>query len=296
MGGTILRPPRGYIDAGHDSPHTGLASLRTQTSMWSDQVEFDDLSVSVDGAIGSIMLNRPERLNALTYQTLHELATAARWFDDQGDVKVVTVTGAGKAFSSGFDLNAFAAPDPNAPPRELADVGRIMADAVTDMRAITIVGMHERCVGGALILAAACDLRIASHGCLFSIPEADLGIPLGWGGIPRLVREIGPAATKELVLTCREFTAAEAAAMGFLNSVVPPDRLTTAVDELAAKVAGRSQLVIRATKSHVNAVSDEIASTADARRDADVIVSALTDEESRAVGAAYLQRFHTRGM
>jgi enoyl-CoA hydratase/carnithine racemase len=146
------------------------------------------------------------------------------------------------------------------------------------------------------VLAAACDLRIAAHDCLFSIPEADLGIPLSWGGIPRLVREIGPAVTKELVLTCREFEAAEAAAMGFLNRVVPADRLTAAVDELAAKVASRSKLVITATKGHVNAVNDEIASTSHAHRDADVMVSALGDEESRAVGAAYLERFRTKGM
>jgi len=258
-------------------------------------VEFQDLMVTVDGEIGSIVLNRPKRLNALSYDTLRELAAAARWFDRQVDVKVVKVSGAGTAFCSGFDLNDLASPDPDTPMRELADVGREMAEAVTEMRAVTIVGMQNRCVGGGLVLAAACDLRIATHDCLFSIPEADIGIPLSWGGIPRLVREIGPAVTKELVLTCRDFGADEAAAIGFLNRVVPADRLTASVDELARNVAGKSKLVITATKGHVNAVADEIASVAQAHRDAHVMVSALADDESRAAGEAYLEAFRMKG-
>ena len=70
------------------------------------------------------------------------------------------------------------------------------------MRALTIARIQGWCVGGGLVLAAACDLRLAADTARFSIPEVDLGIPLAWGGIPRLVREIGPALTKELVLTC----------------------------------------------------------------------------------------------
>ena len=77
-------------------------------------------------------------------------------------------------------------------------------------------------MGGGLVLAAACDLRIAAASARFSIPEIDLGIPLAWGGIPRLVREIGPALTKELVITCREFSPQEAQA-GWKRWVSVPD-------------------------------------------------------------------------
>ena len=84
--------------------------------------------------------------------------------------------------------------------------------------------MHGWCVGGGLVLAAVCDLRVAGRSARFSIPEVELGIPLAWGGIPRLVREIGPALTKELVMTCREFGPDEAKAAGFLNRVVDDDR------------------------------------------------------------------------
>src|SRR5690606_19166115 len=104
-----------------------------------------------------------------------------------------------------------------ADPREAADAGRRAADALEAMRPVTVARIHGHCVGGAVVLAAACDLRVAAASTRFAIPEVDLGIPLAWGGIPRLVREIGPALTKELVMTCRPFGADEAKAAGLLN-------------------------------------------------------------------------------
>jgi enoyl-CoA hydratase/carnithine racemase len=255
---------------------------------------FECLGVTVEGAIGRLELRRPDRLNALSRQHLQELAAAARWFDTRRDVKVVGVTGAGRAFCAGFDLGDFTDPDPELPMREAADLGRIMAEAITGMRAVTVAGVHGRCVGGGLVLAAACDLRVAADTAIFSIPEVELGIPLAWAGIPRLVREIGPALTKELVLTCRPFSPAEAAAAGFLNRVVPETDLATTVDDLLAQLASRSTLTLTATKGHVNAVAEEIASTANGRRDGDILVSALHDPESRAAGRAYLASLAAR--
>ena len=93
-----------------------------------------------------------------------------------------------------------------------------MADAIEQMRATTIVRLHGHIVGGGVVLASACDMRVAAEDARFSIPEIELGIPLAWGGIPRLVREIGPAMTKELVMTCRPFTSQEAKALGLRQS------------------------------------------------------------------------------
>lgn len=249
------------------------------------------LRVSTAGAVGAIELNRPERLNALSNAVLGELTEVAAWFDDQRHIKVVKVTGAGRAFSAGFDLGEFVEPAPATPMHELADIGRVMADAVAGMRAITIAGIQGRCVGGGLVLAAVCDLRLAADDCVFSIPEINLGIPLGWGAIPRLVREIGPALTKELVMTGREFSADEAAAAGFLNRVVPAAELGAVVDTLAETISHRPALALTVTKSHVNAVAEEIATTANGHLDADVLVAALLDPESRAARAAYLRSF-----
>lgn len=250
---------------------------------------FETLEISVKGPIGRMTLARPERLNALSRQTLQDLAAAARWFDSQRAVKVVVVSGQGRSFSAGFDLGDFANPDPEYSVRETADIGRLMAEAVTDMNALTIGAIHGHCVGGGLVLAASCDLRVAASDAVFSIPEVDLGIPLAWGGIPRLVREIGPAATKELVLTCRRFGPDEAKALGFLNSVVAPDALTATVNELAESLAAKPTYALRTTKQQVNAVTEEIAGTRRNAADADALVFATFDAESRAASAKYLK-------
>jgi hypothetical protein len=136
---------------------------------------------------------------------------------------VVVVTSAGdRAFSAGFDLREISGPSDEPPD---VDLGYRMVDAIERMEAITIAAIHGHCVGGGILLAVGCDLRIAADNTRFSIPEVDLGIPLAWGGIPRLVREVGPAVTRELVMTCRPFDAVEAQSLGMVNRVVPRDRL-----------------------------------------------------------------------
>ncbi len=249
--------------------------------------QFETLNAEFDGRLGRLTLNRPEKLNPLSWQCLHEIEQAARWFDDQRDVTVVIVSGAGRAFSAGADLDSFNSRD-DITTREVGEHGRRMADALEAMKALAIAKLHGWCVGGGLVVAAACDLRLAGESAMFSIPEVDLGIPLAWGGIPRLVREVGPALTKELVLTCRPFDAAEARTAGFLNRVVADDQLDDAVEELAAQLLTKAPLTIQATKRHVNAVSDQMVGTMRSWSDADGLANAFNDPECGEARRAYL--------
>jgi enoyl-CoA hydratase/carnithine racemase len=260
-----------------------------------EDMDFSTIEVTFSDARGGITLNRPEKLNPLSTDTLHELVEAARFFDARHQVKVVVLSGRGRAFCAGADLAAFSTGDGSAPSavaqRDAADAGRLMAEAIESMRAVTVAKLHGHCVGGGLVLAAACDLRVAADDTRFSIPEVDLGIPLAWGGIPRLVREMGPAMTKELVMTCRPFSAAEAHAAGFLNHVVPAASLDGSVETIVRQLESKSLLTLTATKQHVNAVTEGMVSTVRAWNDADSLVTALRDPESRAVAEAYLNRF-----
>ena len=249
---------------------------------------FNTLEVAVEGAIGSLWLNRPQRLNALSVEVLRELAGAARWFDEQDGVRVVLVGGRGRAFCAGADLDGFPAVA-DAGVRQAADLGRLMAEAIEGMRAVTVARIQGWCVGGGLVLAAACDLRVASESARFSIPEIDLGVPLAWGGIPRLVREIGPALTKELVITCREFSPQEAQAAGFLNRVVTDSELDAVVQALAAQVAAKPAMPVIATKRHVNAVTAQMVGTVRAWSDADGLVGGLLDPECGAARQDYIK-------
>lgn len=259
-------------------------------------MDFSEIVVTVAGPRGDITLNRPEKLNPLSTTTLNELVLAARYLDTLPTVKVVVVAGNGRAFSAGADLASFATRRDRGGPatvgatREAADAGRRMADAIEAMNAVTVARLHGHCVGGGVVLAAACDLRVAADDTRFVIPEVDLGIPLAWGGVPRLVREIGPARTKELVMTCRPFDATEALAVGFVNRMVPAAGLSAAVDELVGRLAAKSALTLTATKRHANAVTESMVGTTRAWNDADSLVTALRDPESRAAGTAYLKR------
>lgn len=256
---------------------------------------FATIELDTDGPVGAIELNRPEKLNPLSAETLRELAQAAGLLDAEPEVRVVIVRGRGRAFSAGADVSAFAGGDRDfATRREAAEAGRLMAEAIEGMRAVTVAAIGGHCIGGGVVLAAACDLRVAGRSTRFSIPEVDLGIPLAWGGIPRLVREIGPAMTKELVMTCRPFTAEEGRALGLVNRVVPDEELDAAVQQLASELAAKSAYTLSATKQAVNAASAEMVSTAGAWSDADSLLSGLADPESRRVGAAYLERLGAR--
>ena len=241
-------------------------------------------------SVATLLLDRPDKLNALSRTLLTELVVASSWLDAVAGLKVVVVRGAGRAFSAGFDLADFATPDPHLSPRDAADLGRLATDALADVRPLTIAAVHGHCVGGGVVLAAACDLRVAAESARFSIPEVDLGIPLAWGGIPRLVRELGPAVTKELVLTCRPFGAAEAHALRFVNRVVPDDELDSTVAALAHELASKPGFALRTTKQQVNAVVEEMAGTRRNANDADTLVVAAADPESRDASRRYLER------
>lgn len=251
--------------------------------------EFSSLQVRVEGPIGHLVLDRPEKLNALSTTLLTEIASAARFFDTITSVRAVVVSGNGKHFCAGADLNAFSGPA-DFDVRAAADVGRLMAEALEDMVAPSVAAIQGWCVGGGLVLAAACDLRVAADDARFAIPEVDLGIPLAWGGIPRLVREIGPAITKELVMTCRPFDAREAHDLGFLNRLVPAEAVLDEAIGLANELAVRPPLAIRATKHHVNAVTSQMVGTARSWADADGLVTALHDPDCDQARRDYLER------
>ncbi|MDO8364384.1 MAG: enoyl-CoA hydratase/isomerase family protein [Actinomycetota bacterium] len=251
---------------------------------------FETIIATAEGARGALTLNRPDKLNPLSSLTLHEIELAARWFDEHHDLKVVVVSGAGRSFSAGADITAFS----EAAPMEDRQLGWRMARALDEMRAVTVARIQGWCVGGGLVVASGCDLRVAADTARFSIPEVDLGIPLAWGGIPRLVRELGPALTKELVMTCRPFGAAEARAAGFLNRVVPEAELDGEVEALVQVLLAKAKLALLETKAHVNAVTESMVGTGRSWADADGLFAGLRDQEGRASALAYVERLRNR--
>jgi enoyl-CoA hydratase/carnithine racemase len=248
---------------------------------------FTTLEVSIEGAVGRLTLDQAEVLNPLGATVLREITQAVAALDAAGAV-VIVVSGRGRAFSAGFDLREFAGSAGGADGPATADLGRLMADAVEAADAVTIAAIRGHCIGGGLVLAATCDLRIATDTARFAIPEVDLGIPLAWGGIPRLVREIGPAATRELVMTCRSFDAVEAQRLGLVNRVVPDAELETETEQLVASLLTKAPAVLRTTKRQVHTALEEMVSTDGAWADALLLGAALADPDARAAARRYL--------
>lgn len=242
-----------------------------------------DLELSVTGRVARLRLNRPEVLNALSPALLGDIIDACTELARQ-DSTVVVFEGSGSSFSAGADLPAFT-DHLEAGARDHADLGRRAAEALAALPQITVAAIQGHCVGGAIVLAAACDLRVAADTSRFSIPEVDAGIPLAWGGMGRLVKLIGETLAADLVLTCRPFGAEEAQRAGFVTRIIAEDRLTDAVSGLAESIAAKPRLVLRRSKEQLIAIRE---GRFDAEADADALLEAFHDPEAREVGARYV--------
>ncbi len=225
----------------------------------------DEVSITYYGDFqATITIERPQTLNSLTGSTLTALARAAAEVSARRDsLKVVLLAGRGRAFSSGLDLRMLE-PDCGVPVREIVRGGQTVMEAFDAIPAVTVAVLRGAVVGGGVVLASACDLRIAAEDTHFALPEVDLGVPVRWGGVPRLLRELGPSLARELMLTCRPFTAQEAKTAGFLTRVVPPGELDDAVRELAETLCAKPAHALRAVKRSV-AEAVEIMTPARAR-------------------------------
>ena len=207
----------------------------------------------------TITLNRPDKLNAINGAMHRDLQQACRDLQDDSEARVVILTGAGRAFSAGADLGT-SNPAPRATrtvleERRQSGQGNRTSAAIEGLDQVTIAAVNGLAIGGAVVFLACVDIRLAAESAWFSIPEVDLDIPLTWNALPRLMRELGPARTKELVMTCDRFSAGDALRWGFLNHIVPDDELLSRAHDLAAKLLSKDPLALALTKSATNALA-----------------------------------------
>ena len=164
------------------------------------------MQASIDGPVARLVLDRPESLNALDDAVRRAIVELLDELEDRPDVRVLVLTGAGRAFSAGADLRTTAYPEVTgdwATRRHRTGTWQRLLAQLDRVPQATVAGLHGHVIGGAALLAAACDLRIASDDVVLRIPELAIGIPLTWAGIPLLVREIGLPLTRDWVMTCR---------------------------------------------------------------------------------------------
>jgi enoyl-CoA hydratase len=210
----------------------------------------DDLQhilIARQEAVATVTINRPQVLNALDRHTLDELRRAMVAFGQDDDVRAVVVTGAGeKAFVAGADITELARLTPTEA-GEYARQGQQVLDLVERLGKPVIAAINGFALGGGCELAMACTLRVAAETARLGQPEIKLGLLPGFAGTQRLPRLVGRGRALELLLTGEPIAAAEAHRIGLVNRVVAPADLMAEAQGLAAVLAARPMLAVRAT-------------------------------------------------
>jgi len=248
--------------------------------------------------VAELVLNRPERMNTMAPAFFPALRDAVQSLDDAGQVRVLLLRGEGKHFCAGMALDTFA---PDGPMQALLDTGsarrrlafqtqlrRLMAcfDVLDAARFPVVCAVQGACVGGALDLAAACDLRVCSADAFFTVQEIHIGMAADLGVLQRLQRLLPQGLARELAYTGDRLGAERALATGLVNAVLPDaDALVAHARKLAGSIAAKSPLAIAASKAALNHARDH--STAASLEQMTLLQSAVfdVDEMARAIAA-----------
>ncbi len=239
-------------------------------------------SVTFNGQVCTVELAEPAKLNPLGPEVLEGLEAVFAQLRSDGDTRVLVLRGQGKAFSAGADVRAW--PPPEEPWQEQrlrrARWQRLL-DELEALPQVSVARLHGHVIGGAALLAISCDLRVAGDDLRFRIPELALGIPLTWGGLPRLAREIGLPRTRDLVLTGRTLNAQEALEWGVVTRVAHADELDREVAEVVESLLEPPTAVTSMTRSSLAAIGRDHM-TAAGWADVDVYLGAIARPESAA--------------
>ncbi|TMB71175.1 MAG: enoyl-CoA hydratase/isomerase family protein [Chloroflexi bacterium] len=214
-------------------------------------MKYETLKVERQDALMLVRFNRPEKKNAINRQMHLEVQAVCRALADDFETRVVILGGEGGVFSSGADTSEWreSASANELEVRHMSGIGSRTSAAIEGLDQITIASVQSFAIGGALVLAACCDLRVAGESAWFSIPEVELGLPLGWNALPRLAREMGHARALELTITCDRFSAEKAYEYGLVTHVSADEEEERMARELAERIIANPPLPVALTKA-----------------------------------------------
>ena len=250
-------------------------------------MDFEEISYAVEGPMALITINRPEKHNAISLDTLEELHRAVRQAAGDDDVRVITITGAGgRSFASGSDLSEVLHRDFR---KALEPIVQGLADQLERTPKPTIAAIDGICMGGGLEVALGCDLRIATRRSRFATPEGKLGIIPGGGATARLPRLVGPGWAMEMMLMGEPIDAEHALSIGLVTRLVAPEELLREARRMADHLAGFAPFVPRTMKAMVQFGMD--ASLASAQMLEKYAQGALVQTEDKQEGiTAFLEK------
>jgi len=216
---------------------------------------YKNIIIEKKQGIGYIKINRPKVLNALNNETIEEITNAISSLEQDKKIKVVILTGEGKAFIAGADISAMADMTP-LEAKEFAERGHNMLNFIEKSRLPFIAAVNGFALGGGCETLMACDIVIAAKSAKLGQPEINLGISPGFGGTQRLSRLVGRMKAKELLLTGRNINADEALYIGLINMVEEDDKLMETAEKIAGEIASKSSVQNSFIKALVNKGAD----------------------------------------
>ncbi len=215
-------------------------------------MEYKNLLIKKGDGLGWVIVNRPDKLNALNQKTIEELRDAFLSFEDDSDVKVIILTGSGdKAFVAGADIGELAQLDSKSG-KEYVLKGQGLMTFVENFKKPVIAAVNGYALGGGTELALACHVRIASENAKMGQPEVKLGLIPGYGGTQRLSRLVGKGKTMELVLSGKMIDAQEALRIGLVNRVVALSDLLPTCEALAKEIMANGPLALEFAINAIN--------------------------------------------
>ena len=222
-------------------------------------MEYRHLKVERRGHVAVVTFNRPEKANALNAGHIEEIEHAALSFRDDAETRAVVFTGAGRHFTSGADLTE---PEP-APPtlvmhRRRRRIGQRAISALREMDQVTIAAWRGAAMGGGACIATALDFRVGARDCFMSYPEINIGVNLMWSSLPLLVRLVGPARAKQLVMGGERVPGPRLLDWGVLDEMVDGHQVMDRALAWAEHYASRPPVAAQMIKRSVNAISSAL--------------------------------------
>ena len=254
-------------------------------------MSYEYLKLAKEGPICRVVLNRPEKLNALSTGLMEEIEAVSRSFLDDEETRVVVFMGEGKHFCAGADLKQKVGGDDSmVVRRRKTALGARMIRAITEIQQVTIAAVHGAALGGGACIPTACDFRIGSEDSYCGYPEVNLGINLMWQSLPLCVRLIGPARAKRMIMLGQNENAQTLKDWGFLDEVVPREQLLEAAMTMANQYARQPPVAVQMIKQSINAVSGAL-DQAIMHMDTDQnILTTMTDDRVEGIKALFEKR------
>src|SRR5579884_1044756 len=259
----------------------------------------DEVLYEVDGPVATITLNRPDRLNTMNHTLLEAALAALEEAAGDNRVRALILTGAGRAFCAGGDLQGMAAgggsPGLAGGGRSVeTDVGALRrhmrtSQLLREMPKVTFAAINGACAGAGLAWACAADIRYCAESAVFNTAFMTAGLSGDFGGTWTLPRIVGPAKARELYLMAEKFGADEAARIGLVSAVLPPEDLMAYTRERAQRAAGFAPLTLAAIKANLND-SPDVSFAEMLDREAGRHIRAGLTEDAREAAAAFLQK------